>query len=179
MWDPETKARPFMQLPDHSPLEPEWESLVQAVAAMITLAPEYVVLQTYTPHDRSSGPYVQTLQEADGAMTLEAVSNRFLEVPLGPSQMRQLADMGWEAPGEEPGLPNYTRFLESEEVEPGSVARFLVLTLRDVYGVTVHDQFECAPQDLFVQVLNGDFGFDTGMRHVAFDIDDWKRRNGR
>jgi len=43
-------------------LGPDWEPLVQVLAAMITLSPEFVVLQAYTPHDHDSGPYVQTLR---------------------------------------------------------------------------------------------------------------------
>jgi hypothetical protein len=60
-----------VNLPEHGtdrPLGVEWTSLVQIFAAMITLAPEQVVLQVHTQFDGDCGPYVQTLQEEDGAL---------------------------------------------------------------------------------------------------------------
>ena len=45
----------------HPPLEPAWGSLVRTIAAMITLAPEYVVVQVHTDDGPDGGPYVQTL----------------------------------------------------------------------------------------------------------------------
>ena len=149
-----------MNLPEHGigrPLGVEWASLVQILAAMITLAPEQVVLQVHTQFDRDCGPYVQTLQEDDGALHIEAVSNEFLDPEIGPDAINTLLEMGWESPCED-GLPNFFRFIPSEDVAPGEVAAFLVRTLRDVYLVTPRDRFECAPEELCREILSGEYG---------------------
>lgn len=158
-------------------LEPEWEPLVQALAAMITLSSEFVVLQAYTPHDGQCGPYVQTLQEEDGHLTLEAASNRFLDPPIGPDSMNTLLELGWTEPDEPGGLPNYRILLEADAVNPGEVARFLCRTLRDAYMVSPSDTFEMAPQQLFVEVLSGDFGRPPPLQFTSFDLDEWRNRH--
>jgi hypothetical protein len=119
---------------------------------MITLSSEYVVLQVYTPHDRECGPYVQILQEEDGALHLEAASNQFLDPQIGPDAINTLREMGWDDPEGVDGIPNFKIFLRPDEVSPGEVARFLVATLRDAYLVTPNDSFEFAPPELFVAV---------------------------
>lgn len=165
-----------MQLKFETPLDPIWDPLVETVAAMITLSDEYVVLQVTTPHDGACGPYIQTLQEEDGALTLEAVSNEFIEPPLGPDSINTLREMGWITPEGEDGLPNFRIFLESEEVEPGQVARFLVATLRDAYLVTPKDTFELAPTELFIQVVKGEFGDRPGLVFPPIDLNDVKAK---
>jgi len=163
-----------MNLDKCSTLEPDWQPLIETLAAMITLAPEYVVLQAYTSFDKDCGPYVQTLIEDDGAMTLEAVSNNFLSPPIGLDSINTLKELGWEEPSEH-GLPNFGIFLEAADVRPGDIASFLVLTLRDAYLVSLTDKFECAPLELFVEVVKGEFGTSPGMDFTPFDIDEWRR----
>lgn len=157
-------------------LESVWDPLVETLAAMITLSSEYVVLQVETHYDGKCGPYVQTLQEADGALSLEAVSNEFLDPPLGPDAINTLLELGWSAPGDEEGLPNFRMFLDADLVEPGNVARFLVLTLRDAYLVTPNDTFELAPLDLFVEVVQGQFGERPGLQFKPVDMDEIRRK---
>ena len=140
------------------PLSEDWVPLVQVLAAMITLAPEQVVLQVHTQFDGDCGPYVQTLQEDDGALHVEAVSNEFLDPEIGPDAINTLLEMGWEPPCED-GLPNFHRFIPSEDVTPGDVAAFLLRTLRDVYLVSPRDRFEFMPDELCRAVLRGDYGF--------------------
>lgn len=165
-----------MQLRYNKALEPIWDPLVETLAAMITLSGEYVVLQVTTPHDGECGPYVQTLQEEDGALTLEAVSNEFVDPPLGPDSVNTLREMGWTAPEGEEGLPNFRILLEADEVEPGHVARFLVATLRDAYLVTPKVSFELAPMELFVQVVEGEFGNRSGLAFTPIDLDEVKAK---
>ena len=139
------------------PLGEDWVPLVQVLAAMITLAPEHVTLQVHTEFDCGCGPYVQTLQEDDGALHIEAVSNEFLDPEIGPDAINTLLEMGWNPPDDD-GLPNFHRLIPSEDVAPGDVAAFLVRTLRDVYLVTPRDRFECAPEELCRQILSGEYG---------------------
>ena len=166
-----------MNLDRISTLEPEWAALVETIAAMITLAPEYVVIQTYSATGEEDGPYIQTLQESDGALTLEAVSDSFIPGIVVPDALNTLHELGWSDP-EEYGLPNYSIFLESEDVHPGDVAAFLVLTLRDAYSITTSHRFECAPMELFVQVVHGEFGQAPGLTFTPFDISEWRKRHG-
>lgn len=142
---------------------PEWANLISVLAAMITLAPEFVVLQTYTKFHNDCGPYIQTLREDEGALTIEASSNAFVDPPIGADAINTLLSMGWELPDAEDGLPNFTIFLEADEVEPGKVARFLVETLRRVFLVNVDDEFEFAPQNVFLDLVNGKYGDMPGI----------------
>lgn len=160
-----------MNLSKLSTLEPRWSSLIKTIAAMITLAPEYVVVQAYSPEGEEVGAYVQTLQEEDGALTLEAASDTYFPGLINPDSLNTLHELGWEDPSEF-GLPNYNIFLTSDEVKPGDVAAFLVLTLRDAYGITTSHRFECAPQELFIQIVYGDFGTAPGLRFSAIDINE-------
>jgi len=143
-------------------LEPVWGSLVRTIAAMVTLAPEYVVVQVHGADGPNGGPYAQTLREDDGYMTLEASSNAFLDVPLEASAMATLMTMGWDEPRPEDGLPNYIRTV-GPDATPGDIAEFLVVTLRDVYKVPTNAVFELAPLQLFMDVIHGEYGPATGM----------------
>jgi len=168
-----------MKLISHDELEPTWTPLVEALAAMITLSSEYVVLQVYTQHDDDCGPYIQTLQEEDGALHLEAASNQFLSPKIGPDAINSLRELGWDDPDDGDGIPNFKIFLRPEEASPGVVARFLVATLRDAYLVTPNDSFEFAPPELFVEIVAGEFGTTLPMRFTTFDIENWKKNNSR
>lgn len=156
-------------------LDPDWDPLVEALAAMITLSSEYVVLQVYTRHDVQCGPYVQTLQEGDGALHLEAASNHFLDSPIGPDAINSLRSMGWIDPDAEDGIPNHHIFLEPDDVSPGTVARFLVKTLRDCYLVTPRDSLEFAPPELLLQLVNGDLGQSLDLSFKSIDLEAWNR----
>ena len=147
----------------HPPLEPAWGSLVRTIAAMITLAPEYVVVQVHTDDEPDGGPYVQTLVEEDGAMTIEASSNTFLDTPIDDLAIEVLHSLGWNDPDPEFQLPNFHQFLQGEDVKPGLIAELLVRTLRDGYAVNQKAFFEMAPHQLFTEVINGEYGDKPGM----------------
>jgi hypothetical protein len=156
-----------MEIP---PLNPIWDSLVRTIAAMITLAPEYVVVQVHGDDGPDGGPYVQTLREEDGCMTLEAASNQFLDNPLDEGAIANLLSSGWNEPELDNGMPNYHR-LVGPELAPVDIAKLLTHTLIDVYKITSSAAFEMAPLQLFVELLNGEFGEPTGMNFVRDDSD--------
>ena len=147
----------------HPPLESGWGSLVRTIAAMITLASEYVVVQVHTDDGPDGGPYVQTLVEEDGAMTIEASSNTFLDTPIDDRAIEVLHSLGWNDPDPEFQLPNFHQFLQAEDVKPGLIAELLVRTLRDGYAVSQKASFEMAPLQLFTEVINGEYGDKPGM----------------
>ena len=147
------------------PLDPVWNSLIRTIAAMVTLAPEFVVVQVHGDDGPHGGPYVQTLLEDDGYTTLEAASNSFLDVPLSENIIEQLLDMGWQNPEPDYGLPNFF-YLAGPDLAPKEIAVFLVRTLSEIYRVSTRAEFELAPHDLFSEVINGEFGPPTGMTFV-------------
>jgi hypothetical protein len=145
------------------PLEPAWASLVETIAAMITLAPEYVVVQVHADDGPNGGPYVQTLVEEDGALTIEASSNTFLDTPIDDGAIEILHSLGWNDPDPEFHLPNFHQFLQAEDVKPGFIADLLVRTLRDGFAVSQKASFEMAPHQLFTEIVNGEYGDKPGM----------------
>ena len=146
-------------------LDPVWDSLIRTIAAMVTLAPEFVVVQVHGDDGPHGGPYVQTFLEDDGYMTLEAASNTSLDIPLSEDAIEQLLDMGWQSPEPDSGLPNFF-CLAGPDLAPKEIAVFLVRTLSEVYGVSTRAEFELAPHDLFSEIINGEFGPRTGMAFV-------------
>ena len=148
----------------------DWEPLVKTVSLMIELAPEYVVVQVHGLDGPDGGPYVQTLREADGAMTLEAASNVFLDDQISPDSIEILKEMGWRNPEPEDGLPNF--YCTVDELNTSDeTANFLTRTLRDVYGVTTGAVFELAPHEIFMDIIGGRYGVPTGMYLFSDDSD--------
>lgn len=147
----------------HSPLKPDWGSLVRTIAAIITLSQEYVVIQVHDEDGPNGGPYVQTLLEEDGAMTIEASSNTFLNTPIDDRAIGVLHLLGWNDPDLALQHPNFNQLMQGEDVRPGAIAELLVRTLRDGYAVNHKASFEMAPLQLFIDVINGDYGEKPGM----------------
>jgi|688.fasta_scaffold688586_1 hypothetical protein len=145
------------------PLDPIWDSLVRTIAGMITLAPDYVVIQVYGDDGPDGGPYVQTIREEDGHMTLEAASNQFLDISLSDAAVSELMKMGWNDPEPHEGMPNYFCLIGPDKA-PFEIAEFLAQTLIGPYNVSSSAVFEMAPQELFVELLMGEFGQSTGMQ---------------
>jgi hypothetical protein len=133
-----------------------WQRLTQFVAALVALTDDVVVISVDTGQF-DSDVYVQLCREDDGALTLEAVSDAFLDPPLPPDTVDVLHQMGWEDPPGE-GLPNFVQYLESDRTAPGEVAGILVETLRRAYSVKPSDSFRFAPLSHVRALLNGDFG---------------------
>jgi hypothetical protein len=135
-----------------------WRRLTQFVAALVALTDDVVVISVDTGQ-YDSDVYVQLCREDDGALTLEAVSDAFMEPPLPPDAIDVLREMGWEDPPGE-GLPNFVQYLESDRTAPAEVAGILVETLRRAYSVKPSDSFRFAPLAHVRGLLKGDFGPD-------------------
>lgn len=132
------------------------ERLIAFVAAMVALTDDSVVVNVDAT-DAHPEVYVQLCREDDGALTLEAISNQFLDRPLTPDQVATLHSLGWEDPREE-GLPNFHQFIEQRATAPGAVAEILVRTLQQVYGTEPGDAHQFAPFELASNLLSGAFG---------------------
>lgn len=132
------------------------QRLVAFVAAMVALTDDTVVVNVDAT-DSHPEVYVQLCREDDGALTLEAISNEFLDRPLTPDQVATLHSLGWEDP-REGGLPNFHQFIEQRATAPGAVAEILVRTLHQVYGTDPGDAHQFAPFELASNLLGGAFG---------------------
>jgi hypothetical protein len=150
---------PVIMVPD-VPINPDavpgTDRLVKFVAALVALTDDVVVINVTT--DRyPDGVYVQLCREDDGALTLEAVSSKFLQPSLTPEEISSLLSLGWES-SEDEEVPNYTCYLEPKETSPGDIAEFLVETLQSVYGAKPSDLHQFEPNHLTRALLNGEHG---------------------
>lgn len=114
-----------------------WEDFERRLAAALGRMLDETFLILATPGDETrAGRYVQCAA-GDRSLRAEAVSSRFLPAdrPLTPEQDATLEALGWLAPGsnEDPS-PNYFSIWPSP-VPFAEVARLVVRTLREVYGV--------------------------------------------
>lgn len=137
------------------------DRLIKFVAALIALTDDVVVINVETER-YPDGVYVQLCREDDGALTIEAVSNKYLTPPLTPDGITALHALGWEDPHDE-DLPNYVRYLEPEQTSPGEVSEILVRTLQLAYGTTPSDLHQFAPDTLVRSLLKGEHGPDFAM----------------
>jgi hypothetical protein len=77
--------------------------------------------------------YFQGFFDTDGRLTLEAVSNNYLDIKMSSGQIQKMVDLGWELPSE--ALPNFIKFLELDESKKPRVAKLIVESLGAAYGV--------------------------------------------
>lgn len=132
----------IFSIPDQAiTIEKEWLEIKDLFASSIARADDLLIIQTYSDRYQGCQPYLQICYEDDRAMTIEAVSNRFLNQPLSLDAQNTMAELGWELKNE-PGLPNYLIFLRSEEADPQFIAQLFTKTLRDVYGIAPSDTIE-------------------------------------
>ena len=122
-------------------LAEQWLSITKLFAEAIAKANDLLIIQTHSERYEGCHPYLQICYEDDGAMTIEAVSNRFLTPPLSPDAQNTMSELGWEL-SDEPGLPNYFIFLHEEDAQPEIVAELFTKTLRLAYGIQVDDPIE-------------------------------------
>ena len=79
-----------------------------------------------------SYPYVQVgLPNSQGQLTLEAMSNTFLETKLTDWQVAQLTEVGWNAPDE--SNPNFWMVADSQDTH--ELAKVMVYALHLVFGL--------------------------------------------
>ena len=119
----------------------DWLEITRLLAEFIAKADDLLVIQTYSDRYETCHPYLQICYEDDRAMTIEAVSNKFLRPKLSIDAQNTMLELGWEL-SDEPNLPNYFKFLHKEEATPDYVAQLFTMTLRCVYGIGTDDTIE-------------------------------------
>lgn len=108
---------------------------------VISKADDLLIIQTHSDRYETCHPYLQICYEDDRAMTIEAVSNKFLRPQLSIDAQNTMLELGWEL-SDEPNFPNYLKFLHKEDACPNYVAQLFSRTLRCAYGVTAADMIE-------------------------------------
>lgn len=81
--------------------------------------------------------YFQGFFDSDGRLTIEAVSNNYLDVKLTDKQIQKMHDLGWEFPSE--ALPNFIKFLDLDESKKPRVAKLIIESLRDGYEISPNE----------------------------------------
>ena len=116
----------------------DWLEITRLLAEFIAKADDLLVIQTYSDRYETCHPYLQICYEDDRAMTIEAVSNKFLRPKLSIDAQNTMLELGWEL-SDDPNLPNYFKFLHKEDATPDFVAQLFTMTLRCVYGIGTND----------------------------------------
>jgi hypothetical protein len=119
----------------------DWLEITRLLAEFIAKADDLLVIQTYSDRYETCHPYLQICYEDDRAMTIEAVSNKFLRPKLSIDAQNTMLELGWEL-SDDPNLPNYFKFLHKEDATPDYVAQLFTMTLRCVYGIGTDDTIE-------------------------------------
>ena len=119
----------------------DWLEITRLLAEFIAKADDLLVIQTYSERYETCHPYLQICFEDDRAMTIEAVSNKFLRPKLSIDAQNTMFELGWEL-SDDPNLPNYFKFLHKEDATPDFVAQLFTMTLRCVYGIGTDDTIE-------------------------------------
>ena len=119
----------------------DWLEITRLLAEFIAKADDLLVIQTYSDRYETCHPYLQICYEDDRAMTIEAVSNKFLRPKLSIDAQNTMLELGWEL-SDDPNLPNYFKFLHKEDATPDYVAQLFTMTLRCVYGISTDDTIE-------------------------------------
>jgi hypothetical protein len=132
----------IFEVPDEAPdLAKEWLSITKIFAEVIARADDLLIIEAQSERYEDCHPYLQICYEDDGAMTIEAVSNRFLTPPLSLDAQNTMAELGWGL-SDESSLPNYFIFLHKEEARVEVVAELFTRTLRLAYGIQIDDPIE-------------------------------------
>ena len=122
-------------------IEKFWLETTNVLATAIAQADDLLVIQTESERYEGCQPYLQICYEDDRAMTIEAVSNKFLDQPLSIDAQNTMMELGWTLSDDE-GLPNYMQFLIRENADSMVIAQLFTKTLRDVYGISASDSIE-------------------------------------
>lgn len=121
-------------------LEPEWSVYVEHLYGALNHINEFVTLNVSGALIENCEPFVQASKYDGDVLVLEAVSDNFLDVPLSMRAFVALRYLAWNDPS--PQNPNHHIILGPDRAPNHLISRFLILTLRDVYGATPTSSFD-------------------------------------
>lgn len=121
-------------------LEPHWDQLASMMTDAIDQMASFVTVNAQGQMIEKCEPYVQLARLPDGGVMMEAVSDNYLETPLSMRALVVFRYMQWLDP--DTNSANYYITLPAGRPPNHILARFLILTLRDVYGATPYCSFD-------------------------------------
>jgi hypothetical protein len=121
-------------------LEPEWSPFVEYLLGCLDRMTGFATLSVTGKIIENCEPFVQAAIFPNNVLVLEAVSDNYLETPLSMRAFVALRYLGWNDPNEQ--NQNHHVVLGPERAPNRLIARFLILTLRDVYGATPANKFD-------------------------------------
>ena len=121
-------------------LEPEWSTFVEYLLGCLDRMTGFATLSVTGKIIENCEPFVQAAIFPNNVLVLEAVSDNYLETPLSMRAFVALRYLGWNDPNEQ--NQNHHVVLGPERAPNHLIARFLILTLRDVYGATPANKFD-------------------------------------
>ena len=143
-----------MNLERISTLGPDWAATIDVIASMLAWSEDFVTINVFTA-DGNFVTYVQTLLLENGSFLIEASGETDPPEIINPSALQILHDLGWQHPtGED--FPNFFIVLPTWEIH--EMAAFLVLTLRDVFHITLDHKYSGVPEEVFNQVIRWKVG---------------------
>lgn len=130
-----------MNLQFVSSLEEEWNPLINEVQCALDQMRDLLTVNVSGQLIEPCEPYVQVRLMQGNLLDLEAVSDWYLDQPLSMRAWVGLRYLDWNDPGSIEG--NHSIILPPNRPGNHLIARFLILTLRDVYGATPSCSFDC------------------------------------
>jgi serine/threonine protein kinase len=112
------------------PVTRTWKDLDREIVNFLVRAGSSQFVLPFSSGERNE-IYFQGFFDDEGRVTIEAVSNQFLNRKLSDSQHQAMISMGWEPPTE--GLPNYIQFLDFEASKKSRLSKLILDSLRDGY----------------------------------------------
>jgi tRNA A37 threonylcarbamoyladenosine modification protein TsaB len=104
-----------------------WKEIEREIVNFLIRAGKSQFVIPFSSDERNE-IYFQGFFDDEGRVTIEAVSNNYLQKKLTMAQHAAMIDLGWEPPTE--GIPNYIKFLDFEGSKKTKLARLISDTLR-------------------------------------------------
>lgn len=116
------------------PVSRTWKDLDREIVNFLVRAGKSQFVLPFSGGNRRD-IYFQGFFDDEGRVTIEAVSNQFLEKKLSESQHDAMILLGWDPPTE--GLPNYIQFLDFEASKKSRLSKLILDSLREGYQESV------------------------------------------
>lgn len=110
-----------------------WKDLEREILNFLVRAGKSQFVIPFESQGRSE-IYFQGFFDDEGRVTIEAVSNQFLQKKLTDPQHSAMLELGWEPPTE--GIPNYIKFLDFDESKKSRLSKLISDSLRLGYQET-------------------------------------------
>lgn len=89
----------------------------------------------------ASHPYIQTVRDVDGSWMLEICSNKFLNIKLDASQIKEIRKLGFDNPVLKENKPNFWKELPPETTAE-NIADEMLVVLHEVFHIGDADSID-------------------------------------